>query len=282
MPAEPTPFALELAASALHRAERILVFTGAGISTESGIPDFRGPNGVWRHRDPARYTLQRYIADAEVRRERWRDRLQASQHDIRPNPAHDAVTTLQRAGRAPVVVTQNIDGLHQRAGTEHVIELHGTSHAVVCLECERRLPIDVVLDRVREGDDDPHCELCGGLLKTATISFGQNLIAADLQAAAREADLCDACLAVGSTLSVWPAAGIPSRAVSRGARLVVVNEGETDLDHLATARVAGRAGTVLPQLVEMLLESTPQGGGEPQPLHFAGDQRQRPEGASYS
>lgn len=281
MTVDRTASALELAALTLDRAGRILVFTGAGISTESGIPDFRGPQGVWRHRDPARYTIQNYMRDPEVRRERWHDRLDASQRVVEPNAAHRAVTRLQHAGRAPVVVTQNIDGLHQRAGTENVIELHGTSHAVVCLACGRRLPVDVVLDRVREGDDDPRCELCGGLLKTATISFGQNLVAADLEAAVREADVCDACLAVGSTLSVWPAAGVPTRAVSRGAGLVVVNDGTTDLDHLAAVRVGGRAATVLPQLVDLLL-GAPESVGQLQSLHSLSSHRERPTGASQS
>ena len=150
----------------LRHARRILVFTGAGISTESGIPDFRGPNGVWRTRDPSTYTLQRYVADAGVRRERWLDRLGSPVDRAEPNAAHVAVARLQACGRAPVVVTQNIDGLHQRAGARDVIELHGTSQEAVCLGCSRRLPVGVVLDRVREGDEDPHCELCGGLLKT--------------------------------------------------------------------------------------------------------------------
>jgi NAD-dependent deacetylase len=208
---------------------------------------------VWRHRDPARYTLQRYLADPEVRRERWHDRLEAASHEHRPNAAHVAITTLQQAGRAPVVVTQNIDGLHQDAGTTNVIELHGTSRAVTCLQCGRRLPVGVVLDRVREGDTDPHCELCGGLLKTATISFGQNLIAPDIEAAMEEADLCDACLAIGSTLSVWPAAGVPARAVHNGVPLVIANDGATEMDSVAHVVVAGRAGAVVPALVERVL-----------------------------
>lgn len=241
------------AVAILAPAQRILVFTGAGISTESGIPDFRGPNGVWRHRDPARYTLQRYLADPQVRRERWQDRLETARHEYRPNAAHIAITQLQRSGRAPVVVTQNIDGLHQDAGTRNVVELHGTSRAVTCLGCGRRLPVDVVLDRVREGDSDPHCELCGGLLKTATISFGQNLVAADIEAAMHEADLCDACLAIGSTLSVRPAAGVPARAVQNGVPLVIVNEGDTELDAVAQVVIAGRAGTVVPALVEQVI-----------------------------
>ncbi|MBV8527215.1 MAG: NAD-dependent deacetylase [Candidatus Dormibacteraeota bacterium] len=241
------------AGTALARAQRILVFTGAGISTESGIPDFRGPNGVWRHRDPAHYTLQRYLADPDVRRERWQDRLEAARREHRPNDAHVAITQLQQAGRAPVVVTQNIDGPHQDAGTRNVIELHGTSREVGCLECGRRLPVDVVLDRVREGDSDPHCELCGGLLKTATISFGQNLIAADIEAAMHEADLCDACIAIGSTLSVWPAAGVPARAAHNGVPLVIVNDGATELDAVAEVVVSGRAGTIVPALVESIV-----------------------------
>ena len=237
----------------LGHAQRILVFTGAGISTESGIPDFRGPNGVWKTRDPQRYTLDRYLADREVRMERWRDRLDSRLSDVQPNAAHLAVTRLQRGGLAPVVVTQNIDGLHQKAGTVNVIELHGTSAEAGCLECGRRLPIDVVLDRVREGDVDPHCELCGGLLKTATISFGQPLVAADIDRAMAQARLCDVCLTVGSTLSVWPAAGVPVGAVRNGARLVIVNDGATDLDGMASSVIAGRAGTVMPQIADALL-----------------------------
>jgi len=243
----------EAACSLLRPAKRILVFTGAGISTESGIPDFRGPQGVWRTRDPARYTIANYLADPEVRRERWRDRLDSPVDVARPNAAHHAVTRLQRAGLAPVVVTQNIDGLHQLAGTMRVIELHGTTREAACLDCSRRLAIATVLDRVREGDDDPHCELCGGLLKTATISFGQRLLDQDVDAAMSEAARCDACLAVGSTLSVWPAAGVPAQSVRNGAPLVIVNDGPTDLDDAATVIISGRAGEVLPRVVETLV-----------------------------
>jgi NAD-dependent deacetylase len=237
----------------LRHARRILVFTGAGISTESGIPDFRGPNGVWKTTDPRRYTIERYVSDRSVRIERWRSRLDSRLSDAQPNAAHRAVTRLQQAGLAPVVVTQNIDGLHQRAGTVNVIELHGTSSEAMCLDCGRRMPIEVALDRVREGDEDPHCELCGGLLKTATISFGQPLVAADMDRAVEEARLCDLCLTVGSTLSVWPAAGVPVEAVRNGARLVIVNEGVTDLDGMASLLLSGRAGTVLPELADALL-----------------------------
>jgi len=244
---------LRTVASWLAGAGEVLVFTGAGISTESGIPDFRGPNGVWRTRDPSRYTIQRFLAEPEVRREVWRTRADSPVDAARPNAGHRAVVDLERAGLVRVVVTQNIDGLHQEAGSTDVIELHGTTRRAGCLSCGRRMPIEVVLDRVREGDDDPHCEACGGLLKSATISFGQALVEADVERAMAVAERCDVCLAAGSTLSVWPAAGVPLAAARGGARLVIVNDGETDLDMAASARIAGRCGEVLPALVGEVL-----------------------------
>jgi NAD-dependent deacetylase len=249
---EPTPGLAE-ALPWLRRARRILVFTGAGISTESGIPDFRGPNGVWKTTDPQRYSIESYVSDREVRVERWQARLEGRFSNAEPNAGHRAVTRLQGAGLAPVVVTQNIDGLHQTAGTVNVIELHGTSSEAMCLDCNRRMPIDVALDRVREGDEDPHCELCGGLLKTATISFGQAMVAADMERAIEEARLCDVCLAVGSTLSVWPAASVPVEAIRHGGRLVIVNQGSTDLDGMAALILSGQAGAVMTELVAALL-----------------------------
>ena len=232
------------------RAQRVLVFTGAGISTESGIPDFRGPNGIWKTRDPLRYTIQNYLADAEVRRESGQLRLESPVDAAQPNQGHRAIAALEELGKVETVVTQNIDGLHQAAGSRDVIELHGTTRQAGCLSCGRRMPIEVVLDRVREGDHDPHCETCGGLLKSATISFGQMLVDADVDRAMACATACDVCLAVGSTLSVWPAAGVPLHAARTGARLVIVNDGDTDLDITASALIRGRAGTVLPALVD--------------------------------
>jgi NAD-dependent deacetylase len=249
---EPTPGLAE-ALPWLRRARRILVFTGAGISTESGIPDFRGPNGAWKTTDAQRYSIESYVSDREVRVERWQARLEGRFSNAEPNAAHREVTRLQGAGLAPVVVTQNIDGLHQKAGTVNVIELHGTSSEAMCLDCNRRMPIDVALDRVREGDEDPHCELCGGLLKTATISFGQAMVAADMERAIEEARLCDVCLAVGSTLSVWPAASVPVEAIRHGGRLVIVNQGSTDLDGMAALILSGQAGAVMTELVAALL-----------------------------
>jgi NAD-dependent deacetylase len=240
---------LDTVAQWVGEARRVLVFSGAGISTESGIPDFRGPNGVWKTRDPLRYTIQNYVADAAVRRESWQLRLESPVDAAQPNDGHRAVVALEEMGKVDVVVTQNIDGLHQAAGSADVIELHGTTRAAGCLSCGRRMPIEVVLDRVREGDADPCCEVCGGMLKAATISFGQALVEADVERAMSCATACDLCLAIGSTLSVWPAAGVPLHAVRSGAPLVIVNDGETDLDGAAAAAIRGRAGVVLPALV---------------------------------
>ncbi len=234
----------------LCAAERVLVFSGAGISTESGIPDFRGPNGVWKTRDPLRYTIQNFRADAEVRRESWQLRLDTPMDTAEPNAGHRAIAELEALGKLSAVVTQNIDGLHQAAGSSDVVELHGTTREAACLSCARRMPMGMVLDRVREGDADPHCEVCGGLIKAATISFGQELVTADVDRAMQLATDCDVCLAVGSTLSVWPAAGVPLHAARTGARLVIVNESETELDLAASAIMRGRTGVVLPALVD--------------------------------
>ncbi|HET9050312.1 MAG TPA: NAD-dependent protein deacylase [Candidatus Dormibacteraeota bacterium] len=240
---------LDTVAGWLADARRILPFTGAGISTESGIPDFRGPNGLWTRVDPARYTIQNYLADPAVRRERWLDRLHSPVDAAEPNAGHRALVDLEQMGKVDAVVTQNIDGLHQLAGSSRVIELHGTTREAACLSCRARVPIARALSRVEEGDTDPRCELCGGLLKTATISFGQQLVDADVALAMEAARGCDLCLAVGSTLAVWPAAGVPLAAAREGRRLVIVNDGETDLDAAAAATIRGRAGTVLPALV---------------------------------
>jgi NAD-dependent deacetylase len=245
---------LQTIAAWIAASRRTLVFTGAGISTESGIPDFRGPNGVWTRIDPARYTIQNYLADPEVRRERWRDRLHSPLAGAQPNEGHRAVVELERMGVVGTVVTQNIDGLHQLAGSSDVIELHGTTREAACLSCGDRMPIERVLSRVEEGDEDPRCDRCGGILKSATISFGQALIEADVDRAMAEAESCDLCLAAGSTLSVWPAAGVPLTAARNGARLIIVNDGDTDLDEAAAARIGGRCGAVLPALVTAVRE----------------------------
>lgn len=247
---------LKRAAQALRSATRLLIFTGAGISTESGIPDFRGPNGVWTKVDPSEFTFDRYVSRPETRRKSWAMRGESGLMEAEPNKAHLALAELWASGRMIGCVTQNIDGLHQRSGLpdEAVVELHGTVHKAHCLECGREWPTAEVLERVDAGDDDPHCG-CGGIIKVATISFGQAMPAREMERAYEMAMSCDAVVAVGSTLSVYPAAYITMEAQNRGVPYVIVNLGETDQDHLADFRIEGRAGTVLPLLIRSIVAS---------------------------
>lgn len=233
-------------------ARRVLVFTGAGVSTESGIPDFRGPDGLWKKVDPAIFTIQNYLADRSVRVRSWRNRLDGAIRHADANDSHRAIVDLQRLGTAPVVVTQNVDGLHQAAGSGDVIEVHGTIRDVVCMNCGDRNPADATFARIDAGEDDPPCLRCGGILKVATISFGQALDPDVLDRAFAEAEQADCCLACGSSLSVMPAAMIPLRTVETGGSLAIVNAEPTDLDGIAGTVVRGRTGTVLPALVDAL------------------------------
>jgi NAD-dependent protein deacetylase/lipoamidase len=232
-------------------AKRIAVLSGAGISTDSGIPDFRGPNGLWT-RDPSAERMSSfadYRDDPEVRRRSWQSRLAHPAWTAEPNAAHDALVALEKAGRLVALVTQNIDGLHQRAGSTSVLELHGTMHETVCLSCDDRRPMRAALDRVAAGAADPDCLVCGGILKSATISFGQPLDT-DVLMAARDAVLaCDLMLAVGSSLSVQPAAGLVGLAARAGAAVVICNASETPYDGLASIVLRGPLGEVLPALV---------------------------------
>jgi NAD-dependent deacetylase len=250
---------VERATALVAAARRIVVLTGAGISTESGIPDFRGPQGVWTRNPEAEKlaTLDHYVADPEVRRRAWASRLTSPTWEAQPNAGHRAVADLERSGRVTLVVTQNVDGLHQAAGSdpERVVEIHGTMRQVACLQCGDRNPMPKVLDRVRSGEDDPSCravvgdEECGGILKSATISFGQSLVPEHLARAEAAAASCDLLLAVGSTLAVYPAAGLVPVAARAGARVVIVNGEPTELDRMADVVVGGRIGEVLPEIV---------------------------------
>jgi len=249
-PSEDIRSLTEIAAEWIAASKRTLVFTGAGISTESGIPDFRGPNGLWKRIDPKLFTIQNYVADPEIRRLSWQMRFETAMWMAEPNAGHVALARLESLGVAPVVVTQNIDGLHQAAGSTDVIEVHGTTREWMCLGCDRRGPIEEALERFESGDEDPHCDGCGGLMKTATISFGQSLDSAVLDRAFEEAARSDLCLACGSTLSVTPAAYVPLQVAQSGGRLVIVNEEETELDEIAAMRIAARTGTILPLVAE--------------------------------
>ena len=245
---------IDAVASWLREARSVVILTGAGISTESGIPDFRGPDGVWTKNPAAERTatLQHYVADRDHRVRSWANRAGSPMHNAEPNAGHYALTALEGKGRLDTLVTQNIDGLHHAAGTspERIVEIHGTVRDYACLGCADRGPIEVVLERVRNGDEDPHCEQCGGLLKSATISFGQALIAEDLERSQLAAANCDLFLAIGTSLTVYPVAALPEIALQCGARLVVLNAQETPYDPAAATILRDGIGTVLPQIVE--------------------------------
>jgi NAD-dependent deacetylase len=237
----------------IDEASRIVVLTGAGISTDSGIPDFRGPQGVWT-RNPAAEkmaTLEHYMADPDVRRRAWKSRLDTLGRSLEPNAGHRALVILERRGKLDTLITQNVDGLHQRAGSspERMVEIHGTMHEVVCMDCGERAPMERALARVRAGEEDPPCRSCGGILKSATISFGQNLVPEDLRRAEQAALRADLVLAIGSTLAVYPAAGVVPTAKRAGARVVIVNAEPTQMDDLADGILRGSISAILPQLV---------------------------------
>lgn len=241
------------AAGLLARAERVVVLTGAGVSTDSGIPDFRGPQGVWTKNPEAERlsTIQAYREDPEVRRESWRQRAAHAVWSARPGPAHDALVSLERSGRLSALLTQNIDGLHQAAGSSEdlVLELHGTMHHVTCLSCEARAPMSEALDRVAAGEQDPPCVLCGGILKSATISFGQALDTRVLMRAHAAAVTCDVLVAAGTSLGVHPAAGFVDVAVDAGADVIIVNAEPTPYDDVATVVLHGGTGELLGRIV---------------------------------
>jgi len=247
-------------ASWARHVDRVAVLTGAGISTDSGVPDFRGPQGLWTRNPEAEKlsTFQLYVADPELRRRSWQNRLAHPAWAAQPNAAHLALVRLAAGGVGTTVITQNIDGLHQRAGTppDHVLELHGTMYGVVCVSCGDRTEMAAALDRVRAGEADPPCARCGGILKSATVMFGQALDPDVLQRAVAAARGCDLLLAIGSTLTVEPAASLCRVAVEAGARLVIVNRDPTPYDSLADATVRQPIGDAVPAIVDQLLAAS--------------------------
>lgn len=252
-PPEAVPEDVREAARILREAERVTVLTGAGISTDSGIPDFRGPQGVWT-KDPKAErmaTLSHYLRDSEVRRQSWQNRLSSPAWTAEPNAGHLVIAELERQGRLVAVATQNIDELHQRAGNSaaRVIELHGTMRRVRCWDCGDEGPMEEALERVRAGDLDPFCVRCGGVLKSATISFGQALDPEVIARAERAALACDVFMAVGSSLGVYPAAGLVPLAKSAGAALIIVNAEPTPYDSDADVALHASISKVLPELV---------------------------------
>ncbi|HWF20922.1 MAG TPA: Sir2 family NAD-dependent protein deacetylase [Acidimicrobiales bacterium] len=245
--------AVGTARAMVERATRIVVLTGAGISTDSGIPDFRGPSGVWTKNPDAEKlsNLETYLAEPEVRARAWQSRLDSPTWAAEPNAGHTAVSELVAMGKVILVVTQNIDGLHQAAGTDPslIVEIHGTMHEVECMSCGDRGPMSATLERVGAGEVDPPCLACGGILKSATISFGQSLVPADIRRAEQAAGQCDLLIAVGSSLAVFPAAGLVPTAQRAGAGIVIVNAEPTGYDDLADVVVRVPIGQALPAIV---------------------------------
>ncbi|WP_329521249.1 SIR2 family NAD-dependent protein deacylase [Spirillospora sp. NBC_01491] len=237
---------------------RVAVLTGAGISTDSGIPDYRGPSGVWT-RDPelvGLFTRENFLGDPGVRRRFWRSIAELHREDARPNAAHRALADLERSGTALRILTQNVDGLHQKAGTtpRKVVELHGAMGTSSCLECRTESPTSAVLARVAAGEDDPACAHCGGMIQPSIVLFGQYLDEAVLSLAAGVARASQLFLAIGSSLKVEPAAGLCAAAVEGGATLVIVNRDETPYDDLATEIIREPIGTAVPRLCAALAE----------------------------
>jgi len=248
----PSAEAVDLVRAWIAQASRVVVLTGAGISTDSGIPDFRGPQGVWTKNPAAeaQSTLQTYLADPRVRQAAWRTRMASPMWSARPNRGHLALVALERRGKLHALITQNIDELHQIAGNsaERVIEVHGTARRVVCWQCGQRTPMHDVLQRVRNGEDDPACLSCGGILKSDTISFGQALVPEVIDRAMLAASQAEVLLAIGSTLQVFPAAGVVPVAHEAAARVVIINNQPTPMDPLADVLMREPIGELLPRL----------------------------------
>jgi NAD-dependent deacetylase len=242
--------ALDTVRTWVDASVRIVALTGAGISTDSGIQDFRGPQGLWTKTPEAEKlsNIHYYMSDPDVRRRAWQGRLQHPAWHAQPNDGHRALVALERGGKLHALITQNIDGLHQRAGNspERVIEVHGTIHDVVCMACGWRGPMPPILERLRAGEEDPPCERCGGILKSATISFGQSLVPEVIARAMRAAAEADLLLAIGTSLQVYPIAGAVPSAKANGARVVIVNAEPTPFDDLVDAVLRAPISEVLP------------------------------------
>jgi NAD-dependent deacetylase len=246
---------VERAAEIVGASERVVVLTGAGISTDSGIPDFRGPDGVWTKNPEAEKTatIQHYLSDTAVRQRSWKRLSEGSVWDGKePNAGHRALVRLEELGKLQLLITQNVDGLHELAGTsrDKLVEIHGTTRYVRCLQCGDEAPMERAVERVRAGEADPACRSCSGILKSATISFGQNLVQSDLSRSELAASSCDLMLAVGTSLAVYPIANVVPIAIQSGARLIIVNAEPTPYDGEASVVLHASISDVLPQVVE--------------------------------
>ena len=244
-------------ADLIINAKRIVIFTGAGISTESGIPDFRSPGGIWDRFDPDDFTYQKFVTDPESRRKQWQMLWEGGlTTEAKPNPAHYAFTELDRLGKLDCVITQNVDNLHQKAGlpSEKVFELHGNMQWAVCLSCGRRYPFERIKVRLDESEGVPDCEACHGILKPDAVFFGEPLPENVLREATYRSSNCDLFIVIGSTLVVYPAAYMPIYAVNSGAKLVIINLSPTPMDQQATALIRAKAGEAMTKIIKRVRE----------------------------
>jgi NAD-dependent deacetylase len=244
---------IERLAELIIKAKKIVVFTGAGVSTESGIPDFRGPGGIWSRYDPEDFTIQRFTSSLAARKTVWKMSAESGLlSEAQPNPAHYAIAELYQLGKLDCVITQNIDNLHQKAGLpeDRVFELHGNTRWAVCLGCGRRFPMPEVLQRMEEGMEVPDCPGCQGILKPDAVLFGEALPQETLWEATERSRRCDLFIVIGSTLVVYPAAYMPRYAREAGARLAILNLTPTPLDPYATLVIHGEAGKIMPKVLE--------------------------------
>jgi NAD-dependent deacetylase len=241
----------------IREAEKILVFTGAGLSTESGIPDFRSPGGVWDKYDPSDFYFQKFVSDEKARVKYWEmsSEFYQGMKDAVPNRAHLAIAELERTGKLLAIVTQNVDRLHHKAGNspDKIIEIHGTTFSVSCLSCKKGYDRDEIEQRLRSGIKVPYCDDCSGILKPDTISFGQAMPEEKMAQSLAHAHNCDLCIVLGSSLVVYPAASVPIQAVETGARLMIINRDETPLDPRATLTIHDSVGKTLEEIMEKLL-----------------------------
>jgi NAD-dependent deacetylase len=244
-------------AGLILESRKVVVFTGAGISTESGIPDFRGPGGIWERFDPDDFTYQKFVSNPESRRKQWqmlREGLLTG--GAEPNPAHDAIAALDKLGKLDCVITQNVDNLHQKAGIpdDKVLELHGNMQWLVCLDCGRRYFFSEIKARLYNGEEIPDCEECHGILKPDVVLFGEQLPGNVLTEASRRACGCDLFIVIGSTLVVYPAAYIPVYAADAGAKLVIINLSATPMDRQAAVLIRAKAGETMSKIVRKVRE----------------------------
>ena len=246
-------------ADLIINARKIVVFTGAGISTESGIPDFRSPGGLWDRFDPDDYTYEKFVSDPNSRRKQWqmlREGLLTEK--AKPNAAHYAIAELDKLGKLDCVITQNVDNLHQKAGVpdDKIFELHGNMQRVICLSCGQRYPFEQIRVRLSNGEEIPDCEVCHGILKPDAVFFGEALPEKVLTEATRRSSNCNLFIVIGSTLVVYPAAYMPTYAVSSGAKLVIINLSSTPMDHEATVVIRAKAGEIMSKILQRVKEGT--------------------------